>query len=85
MDKCFACNNKRASHAAVTSDGQLVFVGSECIKKIRAAGTVGYQPPLGGPVLFLVENAPDSVVVVEIRAALFAMKQRRLTAAKATP
>jgi hypothetical protein len=58
VHKCFACNNKRASHAAVTSDGQHVFVGSECIKKIRAAGTVGYQPPLGGPVLFLVENAP---------------------------
>ena len=59
--RCFACDRPCASHAAVTSDGQTVLVGSECIRKIRRAGAVGYQPPLGGPVLFLADFGKGGV------------------------
>ncbi|HJV96916.1 MAG TPA: hypothetical protein VJ608_12800, partial [Albitalea sp.] len=44
-----------------TEDGDgsnTMWVGRECFKKIAAAGEGGYQPPLGGPRLFL--NNPNS-------------------------
>jgi hypothetical protein len=45
-------------------DEQTAFVGSDCFKKVRAAGAEGYQPPLGGPKLFeisqqMLESADD--------------------------
>ncbi len=61
MDKCFACDRPLKSdadrHHADTRDGQIVFIGSECLKKIRAAEDDGYQPPKGGPRLWLTEHA----------------------------
>jgi len=53
-DKCFACDRKLGrSYALVdTRDDQLVYVGSECVKLITAAGDKGYQPPKGGPRLY---------------------------------
>lgn len=62
IERCFACdhkinnpnNSKHSPCSAYTSDGQRVYVGAECIKHIQywnARG--GYQPPKGGPRLFL--------------------------------
>lgn len=55
MGKCFACDKKFISPyaQAVTIDGQVVFVGPECWRKIVKAWKQGtaYQPPLGGPTL----------------------------------
>jgi hypothetical protein len=55
--RCFACDRPLKPgriHWADTRDGQLVHVGLECWRKIALAGDEGYQPPLGGPRLFLV-------------------------------
>lgn len=55
IDRCFACDRKigkRGPCDADTRDDQIVYVGEECAKKIRAAGDAGYQPPLGGPKLY---------------------------------
>jgi len=52
--KCFACGlsiGKRDPEADLvdTRDGQMVWVGSACHRRVIAAGEAGYQPPLGGP------------------------------------
>jgi len=54
MRKCFACDRKlgRNPCLADTRDAQIVYVGSECFKLIKAAGEAGYQPPKGGPRLY---------------------------------
>lgn len=55
MDKrCFACGRKtgRNPRRADTRDDQVVLIGSECYKLIRAAGEAGWQPPMGGPRLY---------------------------------
>lgn len=64
--KCFACDKpmKGRKYMADTRDSQTVLVGPECFKRIQAAGDEGYQPPLGGPQLFemnqqLLESADD--------------------------
>lgn len=51
MNKCFACDKplKGVWHLADTRDGQVVYVGSECAKRINEQG---YQPPKGGPKLY---------------------------------
>lgn len=53
-EKCFACNRPIQDPflLARTKDGQTGFVGSDCFKKIYRADKEGYQPPLGGPLLF---------------------------------
>jgi hypothetical protein len=54
-ERCYACNKplKKASPRIVlTSDGQPVYVGPDCGRKIDMAGSDGYQPPLGGPRLY---------------------------------
>jgi hypothetical protein len=55
MNRCFACDKKLDSKPSLvdTRDGQLVYVGSECYKLVAAAGEQGYQPPKGGPRLYL--------------------------------
>lgn len=52
--KCYACGKpiKHAGYPVDTLDEQVVDVGPECFRKIKAAGAAGYQPPLGGPRLF---------------------------------
>lgn len=54
MDKCFACNKPslKEYRVAHTFDGQSVYVGTDCYKKISAMTIHGYQPPLGGPRLY---------------------------------
>lgn len=53
--ECFACGRKtgKTPQLVDTRDDQLVYVGSECFKLIKAAGEGGYQPPKGGPRLWL--------------------------------
>lgn len=55
--RCFACNRKLGKNPKLvdTRDGQTVFVGRECFKLIRQSGVLkGYQPPKGGPRLYLI-------------------------------
>jgi hypothetical protein len=70
-DKCFACGRtfRRNSYGrivfhpeALTIDGQRVFVGYDCAKRIGAAGRDGYQPPMGGPRLWSEMNAPEEAL-----------------------
>lgn len=58
IDKCFACDRKlgKSPQLVDTRDDQTVYVGSECFKLIAAAGKQGYQPPKGGPRLWLLSN-----------------------------
>lgn len=66
-EKCYACGRpfRRNSHGqivahpeALTIDGQRQFVGADCMKRIAAAGAVGFQPESGGPRLFAPLSAP---------------------------
>lgn len=59
MDKCFACGRKLGRKPVLvdTRDAQLVYVGRECYKLVRAAGNAGYQPPKGGPRLYAYATA----------------------------
>ena len=53
MNKCFVCDKKlkQTKYLVITIDGQTVYVGPECFKRIiKTPG--GYQPPLGGPKLY---------------------------------
>lgn len=60
VTRCFACGRligaRQEADLVDTRDSQLVYVGRECLKKIQAAGDEGYQPPLGGPKLFLIKK-----------------------------
>jgi hypothetical protein len=61
MPRCFACNKKLGTNPALvdTRDSQVVYVGSECFKRIKASGEAGYQPPNIGPRLYLLtEHTP---------------------------
>jgi hypothetical protein len=50
--KCFACDKRLGANPKLVQsavDSQTMYVGSDCYKRILAAGEAGYQPPLGGP------------------------------------
>lgn len=59
QDRCFACGRKLGKKPALVTcaDEQDIFVGSECFKLIKAAGSAGYQP-VDGPRLYTLENDP---------------------------
>jgi hypothetical protein len=61
-NQCFVCERKLGKNPKLvdTRDCQKVFVGSECYKKIKAAGKQGWQPPKGGPKLYLIEHEKNS-------------------------
>lgn len=66
MGKCFACGKKikGSGYLIDTRDSQTAVVGPDCFKRIKSAGDVGYQPPLGGPRLYeisqqMLESADD--------------------------
>lgn len=63
--RCFACDRMLGHnpHLVDTRDAQTVFVGSECFKLIKAAGNKGWQPPKGGPRLYLL---PKGLTQAEI-------------------
>ena len=58
MDFCFACGKKlgKAPRLVDTRDDQTVYIGRECYKLVVAAGAEGYQPPRGGPRLWLLDG-----------------------------
>ena len=59
-ERCFACDrplNKR--NLVYTSDQQLQHVGSKCFKLVKQTGIDGWQPPKGGPRLFIDKPALD--------------------------
>ena len=58
--RCFACNKVLGDYPKLvdTRDDQTVFVGNKCYVLIRRAGDAGYQPPKGGPRLFLLSKEP---------------------------
>jgi hypothetical protein len=60
MERCYACDRKlgKSPKLVTCEDEQDVYVGSECYKLIVAGATQGYQPPLGGPRLYLLEYDP---------------------------
>lgn len=71
-DKCFACDKGLGENPALiqTLDGQTVYVGRECFSLIKRAGEHGYQPPKGGPRLYLIPECdcerPDPVAGVAL-------------------
>lgn len=54
-DRCFACGRPMGCSPAMvdTADGRYVFVGRSCASLIAKAGDAGYDPPTGGPTLYL--------------------------------
>lgn len=61
-DKCFACGRpiiNAHGYLVGCSDDQDVGVGPECYRKISRAGEHGYQPPQGGPRLYVLSVAFD--------------------------
>lgn len=70
MKKCFACDKPITAGVinpetlsidpmgfmVDTRDDQTVEVGPECYKKVKAGGEAGYQPPKGGPKLYLIKE-----------------------------
>lgn len=58
--KCFACDRAFVDgervYVADTRDDQIVQVGSTCLKKIKKSGDEGWQPPKGGPRLYMPED-----------------------------
>lgn len=56
--KCFACGKAMRSWGTMvdTKEDQAPYVGPECAKKIKRAGPKGYQPPLGGPRLYVLSG-----------------------------
>jgi hypothetical protein len=67
-NKCFSCEKTITgkTNLVTTMDGETVFVGPICYKKIVESGELGYQPPLGGPRLYLLKYrlSPESIRVV---------------------
>lgn len=57
-EPCFACRKRMRGlgYLVGCKDDQTVFVGAECFREIKKAGTDGYQPPKGGPRLYLVQH-----------------------------
>lgn len=56
-DRCFACDKPLGKTYRVTcSDDQQPFVGRECFRHIKAAGSEGWQPPKGGPRLYMLPD-----------------------------
>lgn len=61
-EPCFACGkpmrHESHQHEVDTRDDQKVLVGPDCFKHVKRAGEAGYQPPTGGPRLYLLPEAP---------------------------
>lgn len=61
-EPCFACGKRmaRSGYLVGCKDDQTVFVGPECLRHIKEAGENGYQPPKGGPRLYLLQFTKHS-------------------------
>ena len=84
--KCFACDRPlgKDPRRADTRDGQRVYVGADCHRKIRAAGEEGYQPPGGGPRLFPLSPEDTRAEQVERMAQSRAKRVGKATIAEMT-
>lgn len=62
-EKCFACDKPLGDthRYADTRDDQIVRVGPNCFALIQAAGEEGYQPPKGGPKLYVVKDEGETL------------------------
>lgn len=62
--RCYACDRtaKTAGAVVYTADdgGQRQFVGPDCYQQIQAAGSAGFQPPKGGPRLYIERPRQDA-------------------------
>jgi len=60
-EPCFACGKGMQSigRPVDTRDGQEPWVGPDCYQHVKEAGEAGYQPPGGGPRLWLVRADPN--------------------------
>lgn len=62
VEKCFACGKALKSKRLIdTRDAQTAYVGPECFKRIKDAGNTGWQPPRGGPRLYLYEPSDAEI------------------------
>lgn len=75
--RCFACDRKLGNNPYLvdTRDDQTVFVGSECFRKIKAAGEKGYLPPpdefgVTGPRLWIIPTGLTQEQMNELRPSL---------------
>lgn len=61
---CYACDKtlRGAGYLVGCQDDQTVFVGPECFRHIRAGGADGYQPPKGGPRLYLLVHTKHHAI-----------------------
>lgn len=68
-EDCFACGRKlgKSPQLVDTRDDQTVYVGRECYRLIKAAGSNGYQSPLGGPRLFLLPTIEKPATTKRVR------------------
>jgi transcriptional regulator with XRE-family HTH domain len=70
VGRCFACDRaiyknsfgRLQSYDAITIDGQRVIVGRNCAGLIAQAGKKGFQPPPGGPRLWIDLYAPAAAL-----------------------
>ena len=58
--RCFACDRQlgKTPQLVTCADEQDVFIGAECAKHVAHAGAEGWQPPKGGPRLYLLAHDP---------------------------
>lgn len=63
-EPCFACGNslQEIGRPVTTINGQGPWVGQECgcYQHVKEAAEAGYQPPKGGPRLWLVDLDPNA-------------------------
>ncbi len=70
-DRCFVCGRMLGKAKRVdTRDDQKPFVGPDCYLHIVNAHPNGWQPPSGGPVLYLCDDDPDFNYVLDHRKAV---------------
>lgn len=77
-DRCFVCGRRLGRNPLLVTcaDEQDVFVGSECAKLIERAGAAGYQPPDGGPRLYVLAHDPKGCPTFDVGARLDAARRR---------
>ena len=71
-EKCYACGKRFRLNSynvipyhpyVLTFDGQKQFVGSDCYRRIQESESKGYQPPRGGPRLWVELYAPAEALL----------------------
>lgn len=66
MERCFACNRPikgTPKVVRVKEETTTVHVGPDCYRRVAQSGTGSYQPPLGGPILVVVESVSSHITL----------------------